>query len=71
MKHVTLQKPCAPRFFWRWLLFITQENYVLLHVVRSLTISEVELACAVRHIFRLQIVMAARAKGNHDIPTGR
>ena len=43
---------------------ITQDNYVLLHVGRSLTISEVELACTVRLIFRLQTVMAARAKAN-------
>jgi len=40
---------------------ITQDNYVLLHVGRSLTICEVELARTVRLMFRLQIVMAARA----------
>ena len=42
---------------------ITQDNYVLLHVGRTLIISEVELACTVRLIFRLHIVMVRLTRG--------
>ena len=43
---------------------ITQDNYVLMHVGRSPTISGVELACTIRLIFRLQTVIAARVMAN-------
>ena len=52
--------------FWREVgmaTVTTQDNYVLLHVGRSLTISEVELACTVRLIFRLQTVMVRLTRG--------
>ena len=53
--------------FWKEVgiaTLITQDNYVVLHVGRSLTICEVELARTVRLTFRLQIMMAARAMAN-------